>query len=187
MLACKIASGFGTNVECKPTSTNNWLAVKVTSQGSLTYTWEIDTKGINNGWGIVEDNPQGYIHLVVGSGSATYTLTVEDENGCTTSCTKIVTSLCEKENDPLNFALYPNPVQDILNVKFDKQPNDDVTIEVYNLVGTKMYANTFENKGKLNQDGMDVRIDFSRFPSQVYYVKIISKAGTTIKKVVLDK
>ena len=33
----------------------------------------------------------------------------------------------------------------------------------------------------------DIKIDFSRFPSHVYYVKIITKSGTIIKKVVLDK
>jgi len=94
--------------------------------------------------------------------------------------------LCEKENNTLNFALYPNPVKDILNIKFDKKVDSDVTIEVYNLVGTKMFANTFNSRGKHSADeGM--KIDFSRFPSHVYYVKVITKKGTTIKKVVLDK
>jgi hypothetical protein len=186
MLACKIYSGFGTYVECKPTSTNNWLGVKVTSQGELTYSWTIDNKGLVNGWGIIENDPEGLINLITGVGSATYTVTIEDENGCITSCSRTVFSSCEKENpSSMNATLYPNPVKDILNVKFDKQVDEDVTIEVYNLVGTKMFGNTFTPNAKRGSN--DMKIDFSRFPSHVYYVKIITKSGTIIKKVVLDK
>jgi hypothetical protein len=185
MLACKLYSGFGTYVDCKPTSTTNWLGVKTTGQGELTYSWTIDAKGIDNGWGIVEDDPDGFVNLIVGVGSAIYTVTIEDENGCVTSCSREVVSSCEKEDPLFNATLYPNPVKDILNVKFDKQVNEDVTIEVYNLVGTKMFGNTFNSNTKRGKN--DMKIDFSRFPSHVYYVKIITKQGTVIKKVVLDK
>ena len=185
MLACKLYSGFGTYVDCKPTSTTNWLGVKTTGQGQLTYSWTINAKGIDNGWGIVENDPEGFVNLIVGVGSAIYTVTIEDENGCVTSCSREVVSSCEKEDPLFNATLYPNPVKDILNVKFDKQVDGDVTIEVYNLVGTKMFGNTFNSNTKHGKN--DMKIDFSRFPSHVYYVKIITKQGTLIKKVVLDK
>mgnify|MGYP000020373433 CR=1 FL=1 len=49
----------------------------------------------------------------------------------------------------------------------------------------KMFEKTFIPSVKRSSMGM--KVDFSRFPSHVYYVKIITKKGTIIKKVVLDK
>ena len=182
-LACKLFTGFGTKIDCK-NSENNWIAAKTVGQGQITFTWSLSPKSISNGWGIVDDTAGNVIEIIPGTGSATYYLSIQDETGCISECSIDVTSKCS-DNKSMNVTLYPNPVKDILNVKFDDKVDSDVTIEVYNLVGTKMFANTYSNNGKRGAN--DMKIDFSRFPSHVYYVKVITKKGTIIKKVVLDK
>ena len=182
-LLCKLFTGFGNMVDCKNPE-NNWIAAKSIGQGQITYTWSLSPKSIAKGWGIVDDTAGNMIEIIPGQGSATYYLTIQDETGCTSECSIAVSAKCV-DNKSMNFTLYPNPVKNILNVKFDTKVESDVTIEVYSLVGTKMFANTFSNKGKRGMN--DMKIDFSRFPSHVYYIKVITDNGTIIKKVVLDK
>ena len=182
-LACKLFTGFGAKVDCKNPE-NNWIAAKSVGQGQITYTWSLSPKAITNGWGIVDDTAGNMIQIIPGSGSATYYLSIQDETGCISECSIDVTSKCAIGFSP-KVNLYPNPVKDILNVKFDEEIDSDVTIEVYNLVGTKMFANTFKANDK--KGNTEMKVDFSKFPSHVYYVKIITKHGTVIKKVVLHK
>ena len=182
----KLFTGFGTDVDCKHPE-ENWIAAKAIGQGQITYTWSLSPKAINNGWGIVDDTAGQVIEIIPGTGSAIYYLNIEDEAGCTSSTNIMVSANCSDNTDDetFQFSLYPNPVKDLLNVKFDNKVDSDVTIEVYNLVGTKMFSNTFNASAKKGKTGM--KVDFSRFPSHVYYIKVITKNGTTIKKVVLDK
>ena len=80
------------------------------------------------------------------------------------------------------FTIYPNPVKDRLTINFDSLPKSEVTVEVYDLVGTVSHNKTYSN---VSEKG--IVIDFSEFRSNVYYVKITSGKDVTIKKVVLDK
>ena len=127
------------------------------------------------------------MNMIVGTGQATYTVIIEDENGCAVSSSMTVDNMCDdkKGKSATSMSMYPNPVRDMLNVKIDGAFKTDVTVEVYNLVGTKMFAKTYKPGSK--KGAIDMKIDFSRFPSHVYYIKVITENGTTIKKVVLDK
>ena len=95
---------------------------------------------------------------------------------------------CSDRTNSLNaidVSVYPNPVKDILNIRFDNDVIDsDITIEVHNLVGNKMYSNTFSSKAMVQPE---IKINFSKFPSHVYYVNIITQQGSVIKKIILDR
>ena len=46
-----------------------------------------------------------------------------------------------EENSPgSSMVLYPNPVRNILNIKFDQSENSNITLSVYDLSGRKMYS-----------------------------------------------
>ncbi|MFN3754983.1 GEVED domain-containing protein [Flavobacterium sp.] len=70
-------------------------------------------------------------------------------------------SLASASFDSNNFTYYPNPVKNILNLSYSQEIS---TVEVYNLLGQKMSANTIgANLGQ---------VDMSNFASGAYLVKI---------------
>ncbi|MFK7781825.1 T9SS type A sorting domain-containing protein, partial [Psychroserpens sp.] len=81
-----------------------------------------------------------------------------------------------------DFEMHPNPTNGNLTITPNKFTDNKVVIELYNLVGTKLIGQVFSNirDNKIN-------VDLSSLPSQVYYLKVITKDGTKIKKVVLDR
>ena len=119
-----------------------------------------------------------------------YTVTVTDANGCTTTCEITLDSTCTKydyynifsRNSEFDFEMFPNPTKGRLTVKPNKLSDNNATVELYDLIGTKIFSQSF-SKIKDNE----ININLSGLASQVYYLKVITKDGTKIKKVVLDK
>ena len=106
-----------------------------------------------------------------------------DGQGCEQICVFDTKAYClDDKKSPQNFEIYPNPVQDILTVEFDKDLESDTTFEVYDLLGNTVYTNNVKKN-----IGSKISIDFSGFPGNVYYLKVINENGTSIKKVILDK
>ena len=76
-------------------------------------------------------------------------------------------SIGEYEN---NFELYPNPVDDVLYIKSDKNINE---INIYNIVGIKVST--------INGQQSAVSVDMSGFKSGVYFVEIEGKVFRIIR------
>lgn len=72
-----------------------------------------------------------------------------------------------------NFAYYPNPVKNVLNLSYDKEITN---VEVYNLLGQKMMSN------KLNSTNTEV--DMSNLANGTYMVKITSDNQIKTVKVI---
>ena len=70
----------------------------------------------------------------------------------------------------LSSNIYPNPVEDILNVEAE---NIDL-VELYDIYGRKLYS---EEKSD------NVRIDMNNFSSGVYFVKIYSEGKSSVEKI----
>ena len=66
--------------------------------------------------------------------------------------------------------IYPNPVEDILNVEAE---NIDL-VELYDIYGRKLYS-------EVKSD--NVRIDMNNFCSGVYFVKIYSEGKSSVEKI----
>lgn len=75
------------------------------------------------------------------------------------------------------IALYPNPVQNELNLKWNKP--EDVSVKIYNALGKIM----FYGKKVSLQNGF--KIDVSSFHSGLYFVKVNSVNGEITKKLIL--
>jgi hypothetical protein len=69
-----------------------------------------------------------------------------------------------------NFAIYPNPVTDILNI----QSNEPVKrVEIFNLLGQVVKAESYTNS-----------VDMARLSTGIYTVKVTTDAGVKVQKVV---
>ncbi|MEZ4792956.1 MAG: T9SS type A sorting domain-containing protein [Gelidibacter sp.] len=203
LLSCEILADFNMdNLRCRSTNQTYLTAVATNGTGNLSYSWELNA--LRASWAIVSEANEPIIHFKPGVGPATFTVTVTDENGCQTECSIDVTSTCRRGNG-VSFApsfaagsrnnqndedyyeffdaqIYPNPIKDKLNIKFDEELTSDVTIEIFDLVGYVVFKNIY-NPSESN----NLAIDFSKFKSQVYYVKITTDQGIVIKQVVMDK
>lgn len=73
-------------------------------------------------------------------------------------------------------SIYPNPVQDKLNLQSKFASIEKVTI--YNLLGEKMLS--------LNSENANCQIDVSTFQSGVYFVEVFSDGQRSMKKVVRE-
>ena len=76
-------------------------------------------------------------------------------------------SIGEYEN---NFEIYPNPVDDVLYIKSDKNIEE---INIYNIVGIKMST--------VNGQQTTVNIDMSGFNSGVYFVEVDGKTYRIVR------
>ncbi len=87
----------------------------------------------------------------------------------------IVTDI--KNNTALEtISLFPNPTTGILNVS----SNDATTIEIYNVIGEKVYSNKNLSKG-------NNIIDLSLLINGSYFVKLNAQNNTSVKKIVVAK
>ena len=184
--------GFRPYFEDKPLCPGHPLAIKknhiLAKYEATGYTleWSLNDDAIANGWTIDTELDNYEMGFTPGAGDAVFTVTFTNGNGCNRAFSyPVAGDVC---NDPLlgndfsDLIVYPNPVQDKLTVDFRKVIESDTKIEVFDLVGNRMYTNNL----KKNQVS-SIQIDFSNFPSNLYYMKITNGKNTIMKKVVLDK
>ncbi len=69
------------------------------------------------------------------------------------------------------FNVYPNPASDILNI--EALDNLEYEYEVYNITGDRLMQGELKSHTKIN---------ILKFSSGVYYLKIVSKKGSSFKK-----
>jgi hypothetical protein len=71
---------------------------------------------------------------------------------------------------------YPNPTKGLITVEFNRMPEPASTIKVYNHLGQIIQVKTVDSQ--INQ------LDFSNYPTGVYYVKIIRRNDFHTEKVI---
>ena len=131
--------------------------------------------------------PQEKLSAFVGESiNGNWTLTVEDMfSGDGGSIDSFGLELCYEEilsvkDQVLNqFKLYPNPSTGRVGVSLDNNVGQDVNVEVFDLNGRILKS--FEIKNSSNQFGFDL----SDLSSGVYFVKLISRNASGIKKLIL--
>lgn len=111
--------------------------------------------------------PFSYEHIINGSNE---TLTITNALGNHAVYGNFTLSTEEFTNSL--FSIYPNPVNEFLNIEV---PNNETILQVcvYNLLGEKILT-TIENN-----------IDLSKYENSIYFVKILTKNGrSTTKKII---
>jgi PKD repeat protein len=101
------------------------------------------------------------------AGSFTVVYTYTNTSGCSASASKVITvDACVgiEELQTAGVKLYPNPVQDVLNISTNS--TDPKTVEVYNLVGKKVIS-------LITTDAI-ISIDSRELTNGIYIVRIQS-------------
>ncbi|WP_161791988.1 T9SS type A sorting domain-containing protein [Psychroserpens jangbogonensis] len=191
-LSCKIGKSFGGNeIRCNDRVNNSINVLQLGGVGPYTYSWSMDKSGYMGMWEIESGSENQEMTYIPGLSYATFIVEVTDANGCTTTCEITLNSTCTKadyynnmfgRNGSFDFDLYPNPTSGKLTIKPNRLSDDSATVELFDLIGTRIFSQSF-NKIR----DKEININLSGLASQVYYLKVITKDGTKIKKVVLDK
>ncbi|MCL2510880.1 MAG: C10 family peptidase [Bacteroidales bacterium] len=88
-----------------------------------------------------------------------------------------------KEVENINdLAIYPNPANDKLNVKFNTSTTDNFDIVIYNVVGQVVYKESLNNF----LGGYSNEINIANFAQGIYLMQIKSSKGATTQKVVVQ-
>lgn len=117
------------------------------------------------------------------AGSYIYKLEQIDFNGSLT----LYGPIEYNHSGPDKFKLhqnYPNPFNPITTVPFDVAKQGFVTVEIYNILGQKVYTLV---KEQMNPGTYKMQMDASRLSSGAYFIRMISDGQTFHKKMMLIK
>lgn len=78
--------------------------------------------------------------------------------------------------------IYPNPVQDVLNVQFEKEEADNVLCEIVDMNGKCIQRVSYSHEGGL----FEQNIHLSHIASGIYFLRITTQEGSTIQKFIKE-
>ncbi|MGB1248821.1 MAG: T9SS type A sorting domain-containing protein, partial [Chitinophagales bacterium] len=78
-----------------------------------------------------------------------------------------------------NLSIYPNPATDIVNVSFEAEKIEAVTISVFNTLGA-LVSTTVKD---LNTGMNNVEINVANLTTGIYFVEIQIEAGKTTQRI----
>lgn len=84
------------------------------------------------------------------------------------------------EPDDVAFVLYPNPNKGSFTVQFTTESKTGVQVFVHNVLGKRIYSNTFESTPNFKQD-----IQLSNAAAGMYFVTVIDGNQRTVKKIIV--
>jgi subtilisin-like proprotein convertase family protein len=85
-----------------------------------------------------------------------------------------------KKPDDVAFVLYPNPNKGSFTVQFTTESKTGVQVFVHNVLGKRIYSNTFESTPNFKQD-----IQLSDAAAGMYFVTVIDGDQRTVKKIII--
>ncbi len=113
--------------------------------------------------------------------SGTYTVTVTNVGGCTsTSTTTVVVNACTGIEDAAvnwNLQVYPNPGNGIFTLSFSEMPVGTSEIRLITILGEVIYSGILQTQTQ--------QLDFSHLPAATYYFQIKNLEGTQTKQVII--
>jgi hypothetical protein len=92
-----------------------------------------------------------------------------------------------KENIPTGFRMdqnYPNPFNSETKIKFNMGEEENITFEVYNLLGQKVH---FERISDLSSGDQEIKLDAASLTSGVYIYMLKGRNNSAVNKMVLLK
>jgi hypothetical protein len=85
-----------------------------------------------------------------------------------------------EEQDIFNFNIYPTPVSDIINISLDNITNDQISIEVYDLLGRQNISTiSIVTNGKTS-------LNISGLTKGIYVVKVTKGTAVSVKRFIKE-
>ncbi len=109
------------------------------------------------------------------SGLHNYRLIQIDLDGSRNILSEIAVQVSGKISDALKISLFPNPSKENINIAVSGLRSGEVTIELYNLSGERLYSRIVET-GNRNSGNIRLSVDELDLPSGSYFVRV-SEAG----------
>ena len=109
-------------------------------------------------------------------------LDVLNNTGCPLGGTSATTSA---NRDEIGFDVYPMPFKETFTIKYQFDYTSDVKIEVINLLGMIIYTKTDTN-GYMGKE-IDLNLNSNVVKDQIYFIKLTTNRGSTLKKVISSK
>ena len=135
-----------------------------------TGTWEI----VNIG--------DGNIEILAGEETAELSLTVENQFGCAMTQTQMLEcSFVSSVQDLIAVSvinLSPNPVSQMLNIKFESNETLSADIIVYDLLGRTIY----QSSEKITVGQNQLNINATNFENGTYLLEIATEQGSKVEK-----
>ena len=149
-----------------------------TSTGSSSWNWDF-----GNSSSSTDQNPTT---VYINTGSFTVTLISSDGSCSDTAFGKVVvintTGFNENQINTLNFEIYPNPTNRILTLKINKPNTDQISINIFNILGEKV------NVPELDESLEEIyEIDVTGQHEGVYFLQIVSDNKNVVKKFVINR
>lgn len=101
-----------------------------------------------------------------------YTVTVTDANGCIITSEIIVVMTSVEDLGVGNFNMYPNPVNDVLNLRYST--SERVSFKLFNQLGQEVLSIANNTQ----------RIDLNKVATGTYFLQISTENGSHIEKIV---
>lgn len=124
-------------------------------------------------------------HTYNGFGSYIVTMTVS--NPCGMDTMTVVLDLfatnVHEMIDECDITIYPNPNQGLFNIELNcANPNSDYNIEIYNLIGQKIF-------NSLNYQNSIQKIDLTQMTNGIYFIHLTNQNGERLKmeKIIIQK
>lgn len=138
---------------------------------------------------------EGYIDAIFNSGLDSAVVLTASKSGYCPYQVHLATSIVLDADDdiddrtevPRGFALYqnfPNPANPTTTVAFELTQTDDITLELFNLLGQRITLITHED---LPAYYHELVLDLAGNPSGVYFYRLTTSEGSDVKKLMLLK
>lgn len=119
-----------------------------------------------------------------GLDAGTYTCTLTDANGCTTTQTVTIGTMSgiETANGNANVSIFPNPSNGPVQLLVEMKDAAVVRAEVYNTLGEIVLTKTFGSTTSLNET-----LDLSALPSGMYSIRVTVGENQVSSNVILQR
>jgi hypothetical protein len=121
-----------------------------------------------------EESP---VHVFAQDGNYTVTLTVT--NGCgEDAVTQVIstTTIGIDESDEITFSLFPNPTTDVLNLRADKDLNEELRMEIVSVSGQLIRTQQL-----IRMSSRQIQsIDINGLAGGIYFLRIIGQEQQSV-------
>lgn len=175
----------GTIDDATPVLVND-IDVRITKGTEISYPWVLNPSFIQ-GPAIQEDNAVDNVEYVsVPEASGVYTLTISHKGnlvGGSQDFSLVIDGVTEPlsvvQNEFKSIAVYPNPVENSLNIQLTSDGDSKIDLSIYDMRGRVVKKHEFKDNSYI----LDTSLDLASFASGIYFLKISQGAKYYTQKI----